>query len=390
MKGIIERLDTFGRGITYCNNKITFVEGAFPLEEVEFEITDEKSKYNEAILSKVIKPSPYRISSKCKYSKDCGGCIFQELDYLEENKEKENKIRELVKRNLPVDESIVKKIIFSNEDSYRNKIVLHGNGLYSVKSHNTVEIEECLLCNFKINEIIKLLKEENIEECLIRTSNDYKEVIVDCIGKINNPELMNLCDVLIVNHEYQTKKHSIHTNIGDKIYRLSSDSFFQVNIDLTKALYDKVKEGVERIKPNSILDLYCGTGSIGIYVSDKTNKLVGIDYNESNIKDAKENAKMNDINNTEFICDKVENKIEEFKDFDLVIVDPPRKGLDEKTRNHLLKMNPNHIIYVSCDPVTLVRDLKDFIKNYNIKEIQPFNMFPRTHHCESVCILERK
>ena len=390
MKGIIERLDTFGRGITYHNNKIVFVEGAYPEEEVEFDITNEKSKYVEATVSKIIKPSPYRITSKCKYSNICGGCIFQELDYQEENKQKQLKIKELVKRNLQLEDNVVKEIINSKEDSYRNKIVLHGKGLYSIKSHNVVEIEECILCNTKINEIIKLLQKEEIEECLIRTSNDTKEILLDCKGTIKNKELIDLCDVLVINGEYQTTNHSIHTNIGDKTYRLSSDSFFQVNKDLTKELYNKVKEEVEKIKPNSILDLYCGTGSIGIYVSEKTNKLVGIDYNESNIEDAKNNAKINEIENATFICDKVENRIDEFKDFDLVIVDPPRKGLDEKTRNYLKKMNVNHIIYVSCDPITLVRDLKDLIDQYTIKEIQPFNMFPRTYHCESITVLERR
>ena len=390
MKGIIERLDTFGRGITYCNNKITFVEGAYPEEEVEYEITNEKSKYNEAILKNIIKKSPNRISSKCKYSSICGGCIFQELDYKEENKEKEYKIKELVKRNLKLEDNLVKDIISSNEDSYRNKILLHKNGLYSTKSHNVVEIEKCILCNHKINQIINQLKQEEIEECLIRTSNDEKEVLVDCKGEIKNKELISLCDVLIINGEYKTKKHTINTKIGDISYHLSSESFFQINKDLTKNLYDKVKEEVDKIKPNSILDLYCGTGSIGIYVANNQNKIVGIDYNKSNIEDAKENAKINHINNIEFICEKVENKIDEFNIFDLVIVDPPRKGLDEKTRDYLKKMNPNNIIYVSCDPVTLVRDLKDLIEKYTIKEIQPFNMFPRTYHCESITVLERK
>ncbi len=136
--------------------------------------------------------------------------------------------------------------------------------------------------------------------------------------------------------------------------------------------------------------MYCGTGSFGIYISDIVNNIVGVDYNKSNIEDAIDNNKLNNINNIKYICSKVEDVIEKLKDYDLIIVDPPRAGLDKKSIKNILEINSKNIIYISCDPNTLIRDLKILSKKYIIKEITPFNMFPRTYHCESIVVLERK
>ena len=396
MKVNIYKLDYFGRGITYIDDKICFINNAFPNEIVEINITNEKSKYKEGEVKEVVEKSPSRIKSECPFSNKCGGCTFQEYDYNEENKYKENKLRDQVKNKLKIDDSIIKNIVYSDKDYYRNKLVLHGNkkdlGQYQNKTNEIVDIDNCIISNKKINEIIKALRNyKEIEEVLIRTSNDLKEVLIDIKGNINDyEELLNICDVLIINDKVITKKDSIITNIGSKKYYLSSKSFFQVNKDLTENLFDKVKEYIKEIKPNKLLDLYCGTGSIGIYVSDYAKEIVGIDYNKSNIENAKNNVLLNNLNNINFICDKVENRIDEFTDFDVVIVDPPRKGLDNHTCKYLLQMKPKSIIYVSCDINTLIRDLELLRKEYDIKEITPYNLFPRTYHCESVCILERR
>ena len=182
--------------------------------------------------------------------------------------------------------------------------------------------------------------------------------------------------------------NSIITSIGDKKYYLSKDSFFQVNKYLTKELYDLVRKAIN--KPyKTCLDLYCGTGTIGIYISDLVDSVIGIDYSESNIKDANRNIELNNTNNISFICDKVENKIDTFKDVNLVIIDPPRVGLDSKTIKYLIEINPEKIIYVSCDPATLSRDLKELNSKFNILEVTPVNMFPRTYHVECISVLER-
>ena len=161
-------------------------------------------------------------------------------------------------------------------------------------------------------------------------------------------------------------------------------------MELTKKLYDEIKKNVIKLKPKNILDLYCGTGSIGIYVCSNLDiDLVGIDNNPSNISDAFSNLELNNMKGN-FILGDVSKNINLINDYDLVIVDPPRSELDKKTINSLISSNVKNIIYVSCDPITLVRDLDLLNYKYKINSIKLFNMFPRTYHCESVCLLERK
>ena len=383
MKVEVLKLDNFGRGITYINDKICFIENTLPNEVVEIDLTPETKKY-------------YLAKEECPYSSICGACNLNHICFNEENKFKLDKVKGIMKKFANIDSNLIKGIIYHDRNNYRNKITLHGKdneiGLYKEKTNEILPINSCLIVNPKINEIIKVLNSlsKEISEVIIKTSNDNSKVMVKITGKVDNINLLKkLCDVLIINDEYYTNNHVIETNIGNKKYIEGIDSFFQVNNTLTKELYDEVLENVKDKEFNNVLDLYCGAGTIGIYISDYVNKIIGIDYNKSNINDAKENAKLNNLNNIEFICDKVENKINEFNDIDLVIVDPPRAGLDNKTKNYLKEINPERIIYVSCDPITLARDIKD-LDTYKVNYIKVFNMFPRTYHCENVCILERR
>ena len=366
MRVIVDKLDNFGRGITYINNKITFIDNALPNEEVDIEITKEKNKYNEAKVLKYITTSKDRIEVDCPYYNKCGGCNLGHLSYDKENEFKENKVKELLKHIGNIDIK-VNKIITGPEYNYRNKVTFHKSnnliGYYQKNTKNIIPIDKCLLLDNTINNSIKDISTSS-SNLVIRSSNNSKDLL------INN-------------------KESIITNIGNKNYYLSKDSFFQVNKFLTKELFDLIRKSIKK-KYNNCLDLYCGTGTIGIYISDLVNNVIGIDYSESNIKDANKNRELNKVDNISFICDKVENKINSFKDIDLIIVDPPRSGLDNKTKSYLKKINPEEIIYVSCDPVTLSRDLKDINDSFDIKEITPINMFPRTYHCESIAVLERR
>ena len=397
MKVTIEKLDHFGRGITHINDKICFVENALPEETVDIEIINENKKYLEATTKKIKEKSPYRIKSKCKYSDRCGGCNFNHLLYEEENKYKKEKVKEIIERFGELDKKIVKNVVSSDEYNYRNKIILHGIGknlgFYEEKTHSVIPIEKCLLVSPNMNKIIKVLNSinERIEEVLIRCNNDDSMIMVELEGKVTNlDKLKEVCDVLIYNGLILTDQDELINEIGNKKYYVSYSSFFQVNRFLTKNLYDEVLKEVKKKKSKKVLDLYTGTGTIGIYVSEYAKKIIGIDSNGSNIKNANKNKELNNVKNIEFICDKVENRLNEFKNIDLIIVDPPRAGLDTKTKDYLKDIKANTIIYVSCDPVTLARDLKDLSDIYNVKSIKPFNMFPRTYHCESVCILERK
>ena len=397
MKVEVLKLDNFGRGITYINDKICFIENTLPNEVVEIDLTLETKKYYLAKVIKYIEKSPLRIEEECPYSSICGACSLNHICFNEENKFKLDKVKGIMKKFANIDSNLIKGIIYHDRNNYRNKITLHGKdneiGLYKEKTNEILPINSCLIVNPKINEIIKVLNSlsKEISEVIIKTSNDNSKVMVKITGTIDNINLLKkLCDVLIINDEYYTDNHVIETNIGNKRYIEGIDSFFQVNNTLTKELYDEVLENVKDKVFNNVLDLYCGAGTIGIYISDYVNKIIGIDYNKSNINDAKENAKLNNLNNIEFICDKVENKIDSFKDIDLIIVDPPRSGLDNKTKDYLKRINPERIIYVSCDPATLARDIHDLNDNYECLEITPINMFPRTYHCETISVLERK
>ena len=361
----IEKLDNFGRGIAFINKKICFIDNALPDEIVDIEILKEKKKYLEAKVIKYITTSNKRIDVDCPYYDRCGGCQLRHLSYEEENIYKENKVKELLQHIGNINPRI-NKIVYGNEYNYRNKVTLHNKdnkiGKNNLKSNEIIEIKECKILDERINKELDKINSNN-DEIIIKTINDSKNI------SINN--------------------ETIITNIGNKNYYLSKDSFFQVNKYLTKELYDLVKKAIDK-KYNNCLDLYCGTGTIGIYISDLVSNIIGIDYNESNINDAIRNKEINNVDNIEFICNKVENCIDKFNNIDLVIVDPPRSGLDKKTIEYLKIINSKKIIYVSCDPATLSRDLKELNTNYNIVEVTPVNMFPRTYHVETVSVLNRK
>lgn len=393
----IEKIDNFGRGIAYINDKICFIEDALKDEIVDIEVINEKKKYQEAIVKKYIEVSDKRIKEECPFSKICGGCNLNHISYEDENNFKKDKLKDLVTKFTNINQIKVEDINYHERDNYRNKIVLHGNnkklGLYKKHSNEIVEINKCLLVDNKINEVIKLLNTINkdIKEATIKITNNQKEIMVSIKGEVTSTkELLSIADVLIINDNYLTDKKQIINPIGNKKYYEGISSFFQVNKTLTEKLYDEALNVVKEEKPNTVLDLYCGTGTIGIYVSDYCNKIIGIDYNKSNIEDANKNIRLNNCTNIDFICDKVENQIDKFKKIDLIIVDPPRSGLDNKTKEYLKLINPKKIIYISCDPVTLVRDINELEENYEVKTLKPYNMFPRTYHVETVMILEKK
>lgn len=397
MKVEIEKLDHFGRGIAYINNKICFIENALPKEIVKVKIIKETKKY---LLGEVIdfyRLSDERVDEVCPYVSSCGGCNLEHMSLDAENIFKCNKVKEILKKFANVDDVKVLDTVSVNDYNYRNKVTLHAKdniiGYYEKRSNKVIRIQECLLADSKINEIIEILNEmvleNNFDEVLIRVSNDSSEVMVSISGEVDDYSiLVNKVDTLIINDEVVLGEGNIISSIGNKRYYVSSKSFFQVNKELTSRLYDEVLNVVKEIKPKNVLDLYCGTGTIGIYISDYVEKVIGVDYSESGIVDAKKNNELNN-SNVEFICDRVENVIDKFSDVDLVIVDPPRSGLDSKTIENICRIGAEKVIYISCDPVTLARDLKSLSESYDVLFVKPYNMFPRTYHVENVVLLEK-
>ena len=395
MKVKVEKLDNFGRGIAHLNEKIVFIENALVGEEVDIEIKKETKKIIEGKVLDYHSTSPKRIKTLCPHYYVCGGCHLEHLSLVEENKFKEAKIKDILKKfadvTIPINNIIAKNAYF-----YRNKITLHVKnkkiGYYQDKTNELTEISNCPLANSKINNLLEPLKtlarDNDIEKIVIRSSNDEKQILLNLTGHIPNyKSILPLVDVLIINDKVLTKKSFINTNIGSKQYQISANSFFQVNKELTKNLYDEILAIVKENKYIKALDLYCGTGSIGLYLTDYIKEIIGIDYSKSNIIDANKNKLLNNSQNIKFFCAKVEDVITNYSNIDLIIVDPPRAGLDKKTIKTINTIEPQSIIYVSCDVVTLARDLKILKEKYYIKSIKPFNMFPRTYHVECICHL---
>ena len=393
----IEKLDYYGRGIGRINNKITFVENALKDEIVDIKILKESKKYNEAIVKSYNTKSKSRVTPKCKYYNICGGCNISHLKEEDQEGFKDSKIKELLNRNLNIEH--LDKIEYSKFYNYRNKIVLHIKedklGLYKNKSNELIEIDECLLVDDKINNVIKILKkiikkEKNLKKATIKLGNTTNEVMLILEGKIKDySELLNKVDVLIINDKVVSKKDYIISIIGNKKYKISKNSFFQVNQVITEKIYNEIRSNIEKINPKNVLDLYCGTGTIGIYIADLVKNVIGIEVIKDAVLDANFNKELNNIDNISFILGKVEDKIKDIKDnIDLIIVDPPRSGLDKKVIPVINKIKAKNIIYISCNPITLVRDLKLLQDNYNIEYIKPYDMFPNTYHVECVCVLK--
>lgn len=383
----IENLDHFGRGIAKVNNMPIFVENSLINEEVEIVITKEKKKYMEGFVSNYLKKSPLRVESNCPYYDKCGGCDLLHMSYEEQLKYKENKVKEIIKKFSGLE--CVNSIVGSIQFNYRNKVTLHVKngviGYYKENSNEIISIDRCLLVDERINILIDEIKNLNlngINKIVIRVTNNESMAIF--YGDINSN--INLrADTIIINSKVTKGNGYIEENIGDLKFIISPTSFFQVNNVGMINIYNKVLDYVDG---GNILDLYCGTGTIGIYVSKKADKVLGVEINDEAIKDALLNKKINNINNVDFISGDVGTVLSKNKfKFDIVIVDPPRAGLDNNSINNIIKINPKKIIYVSCDPVTLARDLNILKEYYDVLEITPFDMFSYTYHVECVCLL---
>ena len=398
-KIIIENLDHFGRGVVHIDNIPVFVDGALSDEEVEIEITKTKKNYMEGIVTKRIKDSIDRVKPLCPYYDECGGCDLMHIPYNKQLEFKENKIKEILKKFANIEN--INKIISTKQYNYRNKITLQVNekiGLYKKKSYDLVAIDECLITDNKINNIIKRLKKidlKNIKQIVIRATNEVM-LIFYIKDKINEKEIINsfndLDSIVVIDDKEKVihGKKYIEEDINNYRFIISPQSFFQVNFDGMQKLYNKAIE-YANINNDNVLDLYCGTGTIGIYASIYAKKVLGIEINQSAIKDAFINKEINNINNIDFKVGDVKDLVDKinFKP-DIIFVDPPRSGLDSKTTQYLLNIKANKIIYISCNPVTLARDLNILKNKYDVIEVTPVDMFPNTYHVECVVLLQYK
>ena len=395
----ITSLDHNGRGLGKLNNKIVFVENALPGEIVDLKIIKEKKNFIEAEAKNIIRKSKNRIDSPCPYFDICGGCDLLHMSYNDQIKFKQNKIENIISKYLNTKTKINDIVKSDNNFYYRNKTTFQVKekiGFYKNKTYEIVTVEKCLISNKKINNAIKYLEKLNLNEInkiICRATDNELMIILETNNlNLNIDILKEIASSIYIktNKEYMlVYGYKYITNSLDNYkYLVSPESFFQINENICLKLYSKIKEYVGENK--NVLDLYCGTGSIGIFVSENNNVL-GIEINDSAIKDAIKNIELNNLKNIEFICGESGNTLNNIK-FNpaAIIVDPPRSGLSKETIDNILKFNPDTLIYVSCDPMTLVRDLNLLNNKYNIVELTPYDMFPNTKHVECLVLLKKK
>ena len=405
----IERLDHQGRGITYINGKIAFVKDTLPGEEIELKIIKENSKLIEAEPTSFLKESQLRVKELCPYYKECGGCNLLHMPYEEQIKYKQSKIVDIMKKYADINSEVIKQIVpCDRQFHYRNKVTLKVRekiGYFKEKTYELIPIEKCLLVNDKINEIIKILNGytnlSNIKEVVIKSFTDKETMLIIYLQEDEiNAKLLDYLskhvDNIIVydNNKKIIKrigKSNIIARLKEKQFKIGANSFFQVNMDQTLKIYDKIADYLSKIEDSTVLDLYCGVGSIGLYSVSNYAKLIGVEIVPEAIENAKTNAELNSMENTKFLVGDTKTILmhSNYK-ADTIIVDPPRAGLDKSVIEDIKKINPNMLIYLSCDPITLARDLKLLSDLYDVEELIPYDMFPNTHHVETLVKLIKK
>lgn len=391
MKIKIIDIDHMGNGIGKIDNKVYFIPKTITNDICDIDKYIENKNYNIGKLNKVIEKSKDRVDSICPYYDICGGCNISNLAYKKQLEFKLNKIKNIFKKYLSID--INPNIIGSKKEyQYRNKITYHkDNNLGLISLDNTViDMDKCLLVSDKVNELYKLIKCEDLSKVKTITIKECDNgLILDILGNINIDNLKDKCISIYINDKGVYKKEDGYILISNIKYMISNKSFFQINTSNISNLYDEIIRLAKFNKSDKVIDLYCGVGSISLYISKYVDSVLGIEIIMDAINDAKENAKLNNINNAKFICGDVTKLIDDNIKGNVIIVDPPRIGLSKHVASVINNSNIKKLIYVSCDPMTLVRDIKR-LDNYKIKDISLVDMFPQTHHCESITVLERR
>ena len=396
-KVLISSVNHQGYGVARINNKVVFVENAITDDVVDIEIVKEYKKYALGEVVNFVSMSKEHITSACPYYDKCGGCQISHITHKAQLDFKKEKMRNIFSRYL--DMEISPKIISVNEYNYRNKVVFHIKdgklGFYEDGTNKLIKIDNCLLLDERINNLIPLFNNLDltyVEKIMVRVTS--KEVMVVFYGFIDKIDVLKkyVSSIILVNIKEKLLygKSYIKEEVDGLKFIISYNSFFQVNTKAMVRLYDKVLKYANLTKEDDVLDLFCGTGTIGIYLSMYCKSVLGVEIVEEAIKDANINKELNNIDNISFICGDVDRVINEKFNQNVLVVDPPRSGLNKNTKNVILNNGFDRIVYVSCDPMTLVRDLKDLSSKYEFKEITLVDMFPNTYHVESVCLLERR
>ena len=440
IKGKAVDLSSEGKGVVKYRNDIIFVDGLFPNEEADIEILYQRAGVYFGKVKKLYNLSKERIQPKCKICTSCGGCQYQQLDYKAQLKYKTKRVKEALTRIAHIKCDVLPCLGAEHPYNYRNKIQVPfvkdkkgvvKFGFYKENSHIIMPIKECAIEDKRAAPIlwdIKLLLEDMniptynedngkgiLRYVLIRTSYHYDELMVVLVTtQMNFPGQRNFINELVSRHSEITtiaeNVNSRHTNvilgnqekvlygpghIKDDIlgltFEISASSFFQINPEQVEKLYTCALDLIDFSKKEIVLDAYSGVGTIGLIAAKNAKKVISVEINKSAHKNAIENAKRNNVNNIDFICDDAGKFISSYDgDIDVLIMDPPRSGSDETFLSTVMNKRINKIVYVSCNPETLARDIDYLSSLYEVKYVQPVDMFPMTAHVETVVELYLK
>jgi 23S rRNA (uracil1939-C5)-methyltransferase len=435
-----------GKSVGHLDGKVCFLKGGLPGEKVLAEITREKRRFNNGIVREIIKKSDKRIDAVCSHFGHCGGCTWQDLNYSDQLSYKQKQVNDCIERIGGLENVKIHDIIGSeNVFRYRNKMEysfhkaeddeftlgLHVRGEFD----NIFNLNECHITSEHDADIVKwfreYIKQNNIDVydvknhggymrfLMLRSTSNTSQLMVNIVTNYGDfPNTDKLIDELtstfpqittLVHNQNGQKSNIavgeienilfgpgyIEEKLFESTFRIRANSFFQTNSHQAQKLY---QTGFDMLKPDAtsnILDLYCGTGSIGILIAPLVSAVVGVELVADAVSSAKENASINNTSNISFyegfVKDflKENNKTDRY--FDIVIVDPPRAGLNPKALKELIKLKPQKILYISCNPATFARDAKTLVESgYNLPELKPIDMFPHTMHIElaSVFYLE--
>ena len=433
-----------GEGIAKIDNFTIFIPGTIKGEKVRILIVKVLSSHGFGKIVEIIEKSPTRQEVDCNTYKRCGGCNLRHVKYEETLKMKQNAVQSLVNKTLKNKLQVKETVGMENPLHYRNKaqypigINKQGEpviGVFANRTHEVIPIDNCLIQNKKSEEIakfiIEFIKEKNISIYDEKTGKGLVRHIVTKVG-IKTGEIM--CVIVINGYKIPNESELVenlktrypeikaivkninikNTNVilgqeninlygngyiedilGEYKFQISPLSFYQVNPVQAEKLYNLGVSMAEITKNDVVFDLYCGIGTISLFMSKFAKKVYGIEIIEEAVKMAKENAQNNNVSNTEFFAGDVEIVLDDLINnkgikADVVMFDPPRKGLDKKSIENILKIKTKKIVYISCNPATLIRDLADFENEYDIKTIIPVDMFPYTGHVECVSVLKLK
>ena len=433
-----------GEGIAKIDGLTIFIPNAIKGEKVKVLIVKVLASHAFGKIIEIIKQSENRVASDCTTYKRCGGCSLRHIKYKETLKVKQNAVQSLVNKSLNNKIKVEETLGMEHPYHYRNKaqypVGLNKDGkpvigVFANRTHEIIPIDTCFIQNKQTEEIAKYIfkflvdnnvsfYDEKTQKGLVRhivTKIGIKTNEIMCIIVINGREIPNEAKMIseltskfgnikTIVKNINTKNTNVilgqeNINIygegyiedilGEYVFKISPLSFYQVNPIQAEKLYNIGVEAAKITKNDIIFDLYCGIGTISLFMAKYAKKVYGVEIVEQAIVDAKENAKINGIDNTEFIVGDTEKILDELINArkivpDAIMVDPPRRGLDNTSIDNILKIKPSRLIYISCNPATLVRDLSKFEEVYDVRKIKPVDMFPFTSHVECVCVLNLK